>query len=87
GMNVTRGIGFAVAALVFVIDQVTKLLVVRALGVDLKFVQTLIGQKLGLDGLNHVQEVLPIFDLRFVANIGVSLGLFAANSDATRWLL
>ncbi len=86
-MNVTRGIGFAVAALVFVIDQVTKLLVVRALGVDLKFVQTLNSQKLGLDGLNHVQEVLPIFDLRFVANIGVSLGLFAANSDATRWLL
>ncbi|WP_184000273.1 signal peptidase II [Sphingomonas kyeonggiensis] len=86
-MNVTRGIGFAVAALVFVIDQVTKLLVVRALGVDLAFVQTLIHQKLGLDGLNHVHEVLPIFDLRFVANIGVSLGLFAANSDATRWML
>jgi signal peptidase II len=86
-MNVTRGIGFAVAALVFVIDQVTKLLVVRALGVDLKFVQDLITQKLGLDGLNHVQEVLPIFDLRFVANIGVSLGLFAANSAGTRWML
>jgi signal peptidase II len=39
-MNVTRGIGFAVAALVFVIDQVTKLLVVRGLGVDLSFVRT-----------------------------------------------
>jgi signal peptidase II len=86
-MNVTRGIGFAVAALVFVIDQVTKLLVVRGLGVDLSFVQDLIAKKLGLDGLNYVQEVLPIFDLRFVPNVGVSLGLFNATNDVSRWML
>jgi signal peptidase II len=31
--------------------------------------------------------VLPIFDLRFVPNVGVSLGLFNATNDVSRWML
>lgn len=64
--------GFAVAALVFVLDQAIKLVVTGPLQLD-------------YDGA--VRHILPIFNLRFVANIGVSLGLLQANSDASRWAL
>ena len=32
-------------------------------------------------------EVLPFFRLTFVGNVGVSMGLFSANTDLGRWLL
>jgi signal peptidase II len=32
-------------------------------------------------------ELLPIFDLRYTENHGISLGLFQATSDAMRWVL
>src|SRR3546814_18004151 len=34
-----------------------------------------------------MMDVLPIFRLRFVPNVGVSLGLLPANSEAARWAL
>ena len=34
-----------------------------------------------------VIEVLPIFDLRYIRNYGISLGLFQAGSDTARWAL
>ena len=34
-----------------------------------------------------VIDLLPFFDLRWTENTGVSLGMFAATSDAARWLL
>ncbi len=32
-------------------------------------------------------DLLPFFRLTFVGNVGVSMGLFSADSDAGRWLL
>lgn len=71
-MNRNRMIGFALAALIFVADQAMKAFVVEGLG---------------LDHPGAVREILPFFDLRFVANIGVSLGLLPAETAATRWAL
>lgn len=72
-MNVTRSIGLMVAALVFLIDQGTKYFVTGPLGLNLP------------DG--PPLTVLPIFDLRHVRNIGVSLGLMPADGEMMRWLL
>lgn len=72
-MNVTRAIGLMVALLVFLLDQGTKYYVVNALG-------------LSFEGAAPV-TVLPIFDVRFVQNFGVSLGLLRADSDVMRWAL
>ena len=71
-MNRNRTIGFALAFLIFVADQAMKAWVVEGLGIDAP------GKAL---------EVVPFFDIRFVANIGVSLGLLAAETDTMRWAL
>ncbi len=65
-----RMIGFVVAAVVFVADQVIKAWVVGPLGID---------------HIGAVREVISFFDLRFVPNVGVSLGLLPAESPAMRW--
>jgi signal peptidase II len=65
------GLGFAVAALVFFLEQITKWIVLGPL--DLRNVGLI--------------EMLPIFDLRYTENHGISLGLFQATSDAMRWVL
>lgn len=67
-----RRIGLAIAAVIFVLDQLTKWYVTGPLG---------------LNQVNDSLTLLPIFDLRFVKNVGVSLGLLAANSDVMRWAL
>jgi signal peptidase II len=64
--------GFIAALIVLVLDQGAKWAVTGPLRIDYE---------------GAVREVLPIFDLRFVANIGVSLGLLQANSAASRWAL
>ncbi|OQW70813.1 MAG: signal peptidase II [Proteobacteria bacterium ST_bin13] len=64
-------IGLVAAAIVFAIDQLIKFIVTGPLGLS-----SLAGPTI---------DVLPIFRLRFVANIGVSLGLLNASSDAGRW--
>ncbi|MBX3595848.1 signal peptidase II [Sphingomonas sp.] len=71
-MTRNRTIGFVLAALIFIADQAMKAWVVDGLGIDAP------GKAL---------EVLPIFDIRFVANIGVSLGLLPAETSTMRWLL
>src|SRR4051812_18291308 len=71
-MNVTRGIGLLVALLVFLIDQGAKYYVTGPLGLNFR---------------DAVLNVLPFFDLRFVQNIGVSLGLLPADGATMRWLL
>lgn len=63
-------IGFVIAAAVFVADQVIKAWVVGPLGID---------------HIGAVREVISFFDLRFVPNIGVSLGLLPAESPEMRW--
>jgi signal peptidase II len=66
-----RAIGYAVALAVFVAEQVTKWIVLGPL--DLRNVGQI--------------ELLPIFDLTYTENHGISLGLFQATSDAMRWVL
>ena len=64
-------LGFSIAAIVFVLEQITKWLVLGPL--DLRNTQSV--------------EVLPIFRLNYTENHGISLGLFQASSDAMRWVL
>lgn len=64
--------GFAAAALLFVADQASKYGVTHVLG---------------LDDLTNAREITPFFNLQFVANRGVSLGLLHASNDTSRWLL
>ncbi|MGK6354058.1 signal peptidase II [Sphingomonas sp. DT-207] len=71
-MKSVRSIGLLVAVLVFLLDQGTKYLVTGPLG-------------LNMPGAS--MEVLPFFDLRFVQNVGVSLGLLPASGAAMRWAL
>ena len=67
-----RKIGLGVAALVFASDQLIKWLVDGPLGLAREFDKI---------------DLLPFFDLYRIHNRGVSLGLFQANSDETRWIL
>lgn len=65
-------VGLVVAGAVFVIDQLTKWIVTGPLGIDF---------------LGASREIVSFFDLRFVQNMGVSLGLLRAESDVARWAL
>lgn len=57
---------------IFVLDQVTKYLVVHVMG---------LGNKLAI-------EVLPPFlNFRMAWNYGVNFGLFSGDAAATRWIL
>ena len=64
--------GAVAALLLFAADQLSKWIVTGPLGID---------------HLGAARELLPFFALRFVPNVGVSLGLLSADSDATRWAL
>lgn len=66
-----RALGLAIAALVFVADQLTKWIVTYPL-------------ELRQRGLI---EILPFFDLRWVNNYGVSMGFLTADTEVGRWLL
>lgn len=62
--------GFALAAVIFLVDQWLKHLVTGTLGLDLD------GEQLTL---------LPFFDLTRTSNYGVSLGMLTAQSMEMRW--
>ena len=64
-------LGFGVAAIVFLLEQITKAIVLGPL--DLRNVLQI--------------EILPIFNPTYTENHGISLGLFQASSDAMRWVL
>ncbi|WP_294271683.1 signal peptidase II [Sphingomonas yabuuchiae] len=64
--------GLVTALALFLVDQVIKWAVTGPMG---------------LRALGDVREVLPIFNLRFVPNYGISLGLLTADSNASRWAL
>jgi signal peptidase II len=66
-----RPLGLTLAAIVFTVDQLTKYIVTVPL--DLKNVGQIV--------------LLPIFNLTWVENYGVSLGLLTADSAVERWLL
>jgi signal peptidase II len=67
----SRGMGFVIAALVFALDQLTKWIVTGPLN------------------LREVQQIylLPIFQLTWTENYGISLGLLNAHTDFGRWML
>ncbi|MBB3346900.1 signal peptidase II [Sphingomonas sp. BK069] len=65
-------LGLAIALVVFVVDQLVKWVVTGPLAIDF---------------LGAYREILPIFDLRFTKNEGVSLGMLRAETDTMRWLL
>lgn len=67
----TRALGFVVAALVFALDQIVKWAVIHPLALPRVLQIT----------------VLPIFNLTWAENYGISLGLFPAGSDIQRWIL
>uniref|UniRef100_UPI0035CADA3F signal peptidase II n=1 Tax=uncultured Sphingomonas sp. TaxID=158754 RepID=UPI0035CADA3F len=64
--------GLATAAALFVVDQATKYGVTDVMK---------------LDEMTNAHFVTSFFNVRFVANRGVSLGLLHADTDTTRWLL
>jgi len=66
-----RVLGLVIAAAIFLVDQASKALMTGTLR---------------LQEVRHI-ELLPIFDLTWTENTGVSLGLFSANSDEGRWFL
>ena len=67
----TRSTAFVIAFLVFAFDQATKWVVTYPL--QLEFRQMI--------------EIFDFFDLRWVENTGVSLGLLSADGELGRWLL
>ena len=68
-----RSIAFVVAFLVFVLDQATKWVVTYPLNLE--------GQP------EQMIRITSFFNLRWVENPGVSLGLLTADSEMARWLL
>jgi signal peptidase II len=66
-----RIIGLTAAALVFLLDQATKWVVTGPLQLEQR----------------EAIEIVSFFDLRYVENFGVSMGLLTADSDLARWLL
>ena len=66
-----RGLAYGLALVIVIADQLTKWIVTVPLQLQAK-AQIIL---------------LPIFNLTWVKNQGISLGLFTANSDTQRWLL
>jgi signal peptidase II len=64
-------LGYSVALIVFAFDQLTKWLMVGPLQ---------------LQSIGQI-ELLPIFNLTWTENYGISLGLLTASSDSARWML
>jgi signal peptidase II len=67
----SRYLGYVVALLVFAADQLSKWIVAGPL--DLQAVRQIV--------------LLPVFNLSWTENYGISLGLFNAESDTGRWIL
>ena len=68
---VDRKLGFVVAAIVFALDQLTKWIVAGPLN------------------LQEVRQIvlLPIFNLSWTENYGISLGLLNAHTATGQWML
>lgn len=66
-----RSVAFVIAFLIFIFDQAVKWVVTFPLQ---------------LESRERI-ELVSFFDLHWVENRGVSLGLLSAGSDAGRWLL
>ena len=69
--SLSRPLAFAVAVVVFVLDQLSKAWIVRTLG----------------DGMVHQMRVLPWLNFVYAENPGISMSMFLADSNAERWAL
>jgi signal peptidase II len=67
-----RKLGFAVALIVFALDQLAKWIVTGPLG---------------LNRLGDQLVLLPIFNFTYTQNEGISLGLLNATNPVGRWML
>ncbi|HWH21759.1 MAG TPA: signal peptidase II, partial [Allosphingosinicella sp.] len=67
----SRLLPLSIATAIFLIDQISKWIVINPLGLQNK----------------GVIDLLPFFDLRWVENRGVSMGFLTADTDLGRWLL
>lgn len=67
----SRALAYALAAAIFVADQLTKWWVLGPL--DLRSVGQIV--------------ILPIFNFTYTENHGISLGLLTASTDTARWVL
>ena len=65
-------LGFAIALLVFIVDQLAKWAVTGPLG---------------LKEIGDQLMILPIFNFTFTQNEGISLGLLNATNPVGRWML
>ena len=65
-------LGVAIALIIFFLDQLTKAIVTGPLGIDQ------LGDQLVL---------LPVFNLTYTENYGISLGLLNAQTEVGRWML
>jgi hypothetical protein len=63
--------GLLIALFAFLLDQFSKWVIITPLSLELKRVVT----------------ILPIFDLRWAENCGISLSMFASCTETTRWTL
>ncbi|HYD71853.1 MAG TPA: signal peptidase II, partial [Candidatus Binatia bacterium] len=70
--------GLTISALVFVLDQITKWLILGVMDFSP------VGCLQGGYGCRFI-ELTPFFDLQMVWNRGVSFGLLRANEDLARW--
>lgn len=66
-----RRFGIILAAIVLAFDQLTKWIVTWPLGLEARY----------------QIELLPIFNLTWTRNFGVSFGMLTADSDLQRWML
>ena len=64
-----KRLGYSLAAIVFLLDQISKYWIVNIVRLPER----------------GFIDVLPVFRLTFVGNVGVSMGLLQANSDLARW--
>jgi signal peptidase II len=67
-----RRLGFLIALVIFLTDQLAKWLVTGPLAINQ------VGDQLVL---------LPVFNLTYTQNNGISLGLFNAETEVGRWML
>ena len=66
-----RMLAYVTALVIFVVDQISKWIIINPLALQAR----------------AQIELLPIFNLTWVENRGISLGLAQAQNDTHRWLL
>lgn len=71
GPGPLRAYGFGLAAVVLVLDQIVKYWIIAGVGLQVR----------------GAIDVLPFFNLTWVENRGVSMGMLTADGDLGRWLL